>query len=107
MNYLLIGINIILTIIIISNLYNRLTLKEGLPGCPSSIADQIANNRRGASRGEINSTIRDIKAQINQVKKEQQGILKKITRNDMRLREVSKQAELKAERNKAKMEKLK
>ena len=95
MNYLLITINIVLTIIIICHIYNNwFIIKEGLEGCPASSSQQESNRRRGASRREINSTIKDIKAQIKQVQKEQKGIFKNVKYNKLK-------------RNKEKMDKLK
>tara|TARA_Y100001970_G_scaffold76249_1_gene96755 strand:+ start:2244 stop:2570 length:327 start_codon:yes stop_codon:yes gene_type:complete len=108
MNYLLISINIILTIIIICHIYNNwFTIKEGLEGCPASQRDQEARRRRGASRNEINATIKDIQAKINQVRRGQSDLTRKIDYNRIKLEAVSKEASAKAKRNKDKMDKLK
>jgi hypothetical protein len=98
----------VLTIIIICHIYNNwFIIKEGLEGCPASSSQQESNRRRGASRREINSTIKDIKAQIKQVQKEQKGIFKNVKYNKLKLEVISKEAVAKAKRNKEKMDKLK
>ena len=108
MNYLLISINIILTIIIICHIYNNwFTIKEGLEGCPASDSDQEARRRRGASRREIDSTIKDLKAQIKNVKIMINIQKSKIKDNKDKLVEITKEASAKAKRNKAKMDKMK
>lgn len=108
MNYLLIGVNIILTFIIICHIYNNwIVIKEGLEGCPASTSEQQANRRRSASRKEINSTIRDLNSQISSVEKKLGALGKNITFNTAKLTAISKEASAKAKRNKEKMDKLK
>ena len=108
MNYLLISINIILTIIIICHIYNYwFTIKEGLEGCPASDSEQESRRRRGASRNEINSTIKDLKSQIKSVKIMINIQESKIKDNKDKLVEITKEASAKAKRNKDKMDKLK
>jgi len=108
MNYLLIGVNIILTFIIICHIYNnRIVIKEGLEGCPASSSEQEANRRRGSSRREVNSTIKDLNSQINSVEKRLNALGKNITFNTAKLTAISKEATAKAKRNKDKMDKLK
>ena len=93
--------------IIIYNIYNWINVKEGLEGCPASQSEQEGDRSRSASRQEIDSTIRDLKAQIKNLKKTHRGINNKIAINDRKLREVSIAASDKAKRNKAKLDKLK
>ena len=74
MNYLVIGVNIILIYLIVNQIISWIYIKEGLEGCPANNSDVNADRRRGAKRREINSTIKDLKAEINPiVRKELSG----------------------------------
>jgi len=79
----------------------------GLPGCPATSGDLEGNRRRGAKRGEINNVIKDLKAEINQLRKNHIFIRDQILRNSYKLEVISKAAVDKARRNKDKMDKIK
>lgn len=106
MEYFLLVVNILLIMIIMYNIYNWLNVKEGLEGCPASQSEQEGDRSRRASRQEIDATIRDLKAQITDLKKTHKGFNHKIFINDRKLREVSIAATDKANRNKAKLDKV-
>jgi len=102
-------VNILLIILILYNIYNLIFLQEGfgLPGCPATSGDLEGNRRRGAKRGEINNVIKDLKAEINQLRKNHIFIRDQILRNSYKLEVISKAAVDKARRNKDKMDKIK
>tara|TARA_B100002051_G_C16352504_1_gene447046 strand:+ start:212 stop:538 length:327 start_codon:yes stop_codon:yes gene_type:complete len=108
MNYLLIGVNVILTIIIICHIYNNwIVIKEGLEGCPASSSEEQANRKRGASKREISSTIKDLNSQINALDQKIGKLDGKVGVNKIKLEAISKEAAEKAKRNKEKMDKMK
>jgi len=107
MKYLIISINVILIFLILNAVYNLIFLKEGLQGCSASTADSNSRRSRGAKREEINSTIRDLKAEINELRQKHIFLSIFIKSNKQKLEKISEDAVRKAERNKEKMDKLK
>jgi len=106
MEYFLLVVNILLIIIIMYNIYNWLNVKEGLEGCPASQSEQEGDRSRRASRQEIDATIKDLKAQINGIRNTHITFLQAVSKNENKLKEVSKAATDKAKRNKAKLDKV-
>ena len=93
--------------LIINQVKNWLFVREGLEGCPANSSEINADRRRGAKRREIDSTIKDLKAEINGLRILVQVTNPNIINNTKRLEKISEAAVKKAEKNKEKMDKLK
>ena len=96
MNYLLVFVNIILTFVILYNIYNWTIMREGLDGCEATPIEQENRRKRGATRREIDNTIKDLKAEINNVLLQQNALVSKIKSNENKLRKITEKAEEKA-----------
>lgn len=107
MNYFITSINIILLLFIIYTIYKWNFLKEGLEGCPADSSDLESDRKRGAKREEINSTIADLKAEINRLNIDFSMFKPNVLNNTKELEKISDAAAKKAKENKSKLDNLK
>ena len=107
MNYLMYTINIILLSGILYTFYNYMFLKEGLEGCPANSSDKAQDRSRSAKREEINNTIANMKAEINNLNLRISTLNVGVAANKRELEKVSDAAARKAKETQKKMDDVK
>ena len=107
MNYLMNTINILLLSGILYTIYNYMTLKEGLEGCPANSSDKARDRSRSAKREEINNTIANMKAEINNLNLRISTLNVGVAGNKRELEKVSDAAARKAKETQKKMDSVK
>ena len=97
MDYFVISINILLTLLIINYFFSKTYITEGLEGCP-------ANARQNSEKSEINNNVNNLNAKISNL--EVKLSLAQAVANDNRkeLEKVSDAARQKAEKTKKELD---
>ena len=99
MDYFVISINILLTLLIINYFFSKTYITEGLEGCP-------ANARQNSEKSEINSNVNNLNAKIINLEMKLNIAQAVANNNRKELEKVSDAARQKAEKTKKELDEI-